>query len=318
VLVRRPTRTPGRALLVVAAACGLWAQGCKPTAADHLQRAKDALYEKDPHRALRHYREALDLLEKDDSPESMLMRARALRGAADTYFLELRDFRQAVSVYRELIQQCPESRESLEAHVILADILRGNFRDLRGAINELTAAIARNPPQSAELTYQVAKLYFELGDYQQCALEAQRVAARYETSAFVDDALFLRAQALSMLEDRKADAARGFEELARRHPDSDLAPHALLELGKLRAEQGEDERAIELWVEALQRHPDPAIVQASIARVRRRIASTTPDRVGDHAAAFDHLPAGHRPAGQPKTSIEAVGGSPEEAAGEGD
>jgi hypothetical protein len=100
-------------------------------------------------------------------------------------------FRQAVAVYRELIQQCPEARESLEAHVILADILRSNFRDLRGAINELTAAIARNPPQSAELTYQVAKLYFELGDYQQSALEAQRVFTRYETSAFVDDAMFL-------------------------------------------------------------------------------------------------------------------------------
>ena len=96
-----------------------------------------------------------------------------------------------VQLYRELINQCPESKEALEAHVILADILRNHFHDLRGAINELTAAIARNPPQSAELTYQVSKLYFELGDYQQCALEAQQVFTRYETSAFVDDAMFL-------------------------------------------------------------------------------------------------------------------------------
>lgn len=307
-----------RRLAPLVAACALWAQGCKPTAADHFTRAKDAVFEKDPHRALKHYYEALQLLEKDDSPEASLMRARALRGAADIYFLELRDPRQAVAVYRELIQQCPEARESLEAHVILADILRGNFRDLRGAINELTAAIARNPPQSAELTYQVAKLYFELGDYQQCALEAQRVFTRYETSAFVDDAMFLRAQALSMLDDRKPDAARGFEELARRLPDSELAPHALLELGKLRADQGENERAIELWVEALQRHPDPAIVQASIARIRKRIANTRPNRVGDFAEAFDHQMAARRSAPPPRTSIEAVGGSAEEAAGEGD
>lgn len=283
---------------------------CKETPADHFQKAKDAIFEKDPQSALKHYRAALDILEREDSPEAMLMRARALRGAADVYFLELRDMRQAVAVYRELIQQCPEAKETLEAHVILADILRVHFRDLRGAINELTAAIARNPPQSAELTYQVAKLYFELGDYEQCALEARQVLVRYETSAFVDDALFLRAQALSMLEGRKEEASKAFEDLIRSRPDSELVPHALDELGKLRAEAGEDEKAIEIWVEALKRHPDPVAVQASINRARKRLASTTPLKIGDMAEAFDHR-AG-RPT--PKTSIEAVGGTAAEAA----
>jgi tetratricopeptide (TPR) repeat protein len=300
-----------RRLLPAAAAAALWLSGCKETPADHFQKAKDAIYEKDPQSALKHYRAALDILEKDDSPEAGLMRARALRGAADVYFLELRDMRQAVAVYRELINQCPESKESLEAHVILADILRNHFRDLRGAINELTAAIARNPPQSAELTYQVAKHYFELGDYQQCALEAQQVFTRYETSAFVDDAMFLRAQALSMLEERKADATRAFEDLARNMPDSELAPHALDELAKLKAEAGEQEQAISIWVEALKKHPNPSEVQASINRARKRISRTTPSHIGDVGEAFDHMP-GRRAA--PKTSIEAVGGSAEEAA----
>lgn len=300
-----------RLLPLAAAAAALWLTGCKETPAEHFQKAKDAIYEKDPQGALKHYRAALDTLEKDDSPEAGLMRARALRGAADAYFLELRDMRQAVSVYRELINQCPESKEALEAHVILADILRNHFHDLRGAINELTAAIARNPPQSAELTYQVAKYYFELGDYQQCALEAQQVFTRYETSAFVDDAMFLRAQALSMLDDRKAEAAKAFEDLARSMPDSELAPHALDELAKLKADAGEDEQAIAFWVEALKKHPDPAAVQASINRVRQRISRTTPQKIGDIGEAFDHMPGRRVP---PKTSIEAVGGTAEEAA----
>lgn len=300
-----------RAALLAAAALAL--SSCKETPAEHFQKAKDGIFEKDPQGALKHYRAALDILDKDDSPEAGLMRARALRGAADVYFLEVRDLRQAVAVYRELIQQCPESKEALEAHVILADILRNHFHDLRGAINELTAAIARNPPQSAELTYQVAKHYFELGDYQQCALEAQQVFARYETSAFVDDAMFLRAQALSMLEERKADAARAFEDLARNMPDSELAPHALDELAKLKADTGDDVEAIALWVEALKRHPDPTAVQASINRVRQRISRTTPTHIGDIGEAFDHMP-GRRAAANPKTSIEAVGGTAEEAA----
>ena len=128
-------------------------------------------------------------------PEALVLRARALKGAADVYWLEQRKVKEAVSVYKELIQQCPESPEALEARIILADLLRVHYRDLRGAIDQLTAALQRNPPQGAELQYQVAKLYFELGDYAQCELEARKLAERFATSAYVDDALFLQAQA---------------------------------------------------------------------------------------------------------------------------
>jgi hypothetical protein len=95
-------------------------------------------------------------------------------------------------------------------------------------------------------------------------------------------------------------------------PDSELAPHALDEMAKLKAEAGEDKQAIAIWVEALKRHPDPTAVQASITRARQRIASTTPRQIGDVTEAFDHMRGRREP--PPRTSIEAVGGSPEEAA----
>lgn len=296
----------------VALAVGLL-PGCKKRPQDHLQDARMAIFEKDPSRALKEYRLALDVLEQDDSPEAQVMRARALKGAADVYYLELRDVRQAIAVYKELVAQCPESPEALEAHITLADLLRNRVHDLRGAISELTAALARNPPQGAELSYQVAGIYFELGDYQQCDLEAQKVISRFETSNYVDDAMFLRGQALAMQDHTKLEAQKVFEELAHRFPDSELAPHALYELGKLKAEAGENEQAIAIWVQALKNHPDPNVVQASIARVRARIANTTPmGKPGDHAAAFDHL----KQQPPPKNSLEAAGASAEEAAHE--
>lgn len=273
--------------------------GCKPDAQEHIRRAKDAVFEKRPREALANYLAALNQLARDDSPEAQVLRARVLRGAADLYYLELREIPEAISVYRELIQRCPEAPETLEARIHLAHILRAYGRDLRGAINELTAAIARNPPQSAELNYEVAKLYFELGDYRQCELEAEALAKKYETSAFVDDALLLRAQAISMMEGRRADAARAFQDLVDRFPQSELQPHALFELGKLRAEVGEHERAIEAWVASLERHPDPKVVQDAIARTRSRMLATTPGKIGDSKTAFDrHLVA--RPAPPPR------------------
>ncbi|MET0405014.1 MAG: tetratricopeptide repeat protein [Cystobacter sp.] len=308
-----------RSLLLLALAL---APGCaRDGATEHLQRARDAIFEKRPDEALVEYRKALDALRLDSSPQVPVLKARALKGAADVYWLELRKVKEAVSVYKELITQCPESPEAQESRVVLAELLRVHFRDPRGAIDQLTAALARNPPQGAELHYQVAKLYFELQDYQQCVLESRKLVERFTTSAFVDDSLFLLAQALHMQALQVAppdgpearrfrqEASLAYADLITRFADSELAPHALFELGKLKAEAGEHEKAIETWVLALKSHPEPAMVQDSIARVRRRLAATTPENIGSRISAFAKAPA--RP---PRNSVEAAGGSAEEAA----
>jgi tetratricopeptide (TPR) repeat protein len=271
--------------------------GCHKSADEYLHRAHEAAYRKDPQRALREFRLALDAVDRIETAGAQAVRARALRGAADIYYLELRDIPRAVEAYRELLQVCPEAPESIEGHIYLGDILKNHYRDLRGAIGELNAAVAHHAPQSAELSYRIAKMYFQLANYPQCVLEADRVVDRFGNSAFADDALLLKAQALSMMENKRADATRVLETLIDRFPDSELQPHALFELGKLHDEMGEPEKAIECWVEALRRHPDPAVVQAAILRVRKRIESQTPLRIGDHLSAFDRQrtrPAAHR------------------------
>lgn len=297
--------------------------GCRRNdAPSHLEAARAALYAQKPEVALSEYKLALDVLERNTSPEAVLYRARALRGAADLYAFQLHDPRRAVEVYRELIATCPEAPETMEGRLHLATLLRHDFRDIRAAIAELTAALARNPPQSAELAYTVATLYFELRDYQQVTIEADGVARKYEASAWVDDALYLKGQALSMMDGRKADAQRAWTELVERFPESPLKAHALVELGRLKADQGEGEKAIEYWVQSLSTHPDPKVVQTAIARVRAHLRATTPETVGDPMKAFDwgipgaNVGEGGKPLELPKSSAEAVGASKEEAARE--
>ena len=295
------------ALCVVFGACK------KNDAVTHLEAAKQALYEQKVEVALAEYKLVLDRLDRDDTAQANVYRARALRGAADLYAFQLNDSKRAVEVYRELITMCPEAPETLEGRLHLASLLWHDFRDLRGAIAEYTAALARNPPQSAELSLTVARLYFELQDYEQCELEAGKVATRFETSAFVDDAVYLRGQALGMMEGKKPEAQRVLSEFLQRFPDSDLRPHVLVELGRLKADT-EPEKAIELWIESLKSHPTPTAVQQQIALVRGRLRATTPDQVGDAVRAFDwdkYPVVEHRP--PPKTSAEAVGGTAEEA-----
>jgi len=282
-----------------------------------LEKGRDAVYAHKPNEALRWYHTALEGLERDDSPEAQVFRARALRGAGDVYYLELKDYRRAVEAYRELVQLCPEAPETLGARLHLADLLEREFHDLRGAIAALNDALARNPPQSAELAYRVAKIYFELGDYRQCELEAQRVATKYETSNYVDDAMMLKAQAVAMMEGRRADAIRMYQELVDKFPDSELQPHALFEIGKLTSDGGDTEKAIEVWIACLKRHPEPQAVQSVIAVARRQLRTSTPTAIGDAAKAFDRdIPGSFVPHRMPKSSIEAVGGTEAEAAAE--
>lgn len=259
---------------------------CRDESTDHMERARNALFERSPDEALVEYRKALDALKRDTSEAAQVQRARALKGAADVYRLELRKVKEAVSVYKELIAACPESPEAEEARIVLADLLRIHYRDLRGAIDQLTAALARNPPDGAELTYKIAKLYFELGNYEQSALEAHKVSERFPTSDKVDDALFIEGQALGMVESRRQEGIRVLTDLIARFPDAELTPHAAFELGRLREEGGDREKAIEVWVKALERHPHPEQVQAAIALARRRLAGEQPVVLG-RAAAFE-------------------------------
>ena len=306
-------RVSARLLLAPVLLWALASTGCAEDATARIRRARNAVFEKQPERALKEYRLALDLIERDDSAEAKVLQARALKGAADVYYLEVRDFRRAAEVYQELLRSCPEAPESLQARIQLADLLQVHFHDLRGAITALTGAIDRNAPESAELTYRVAKLYFELGDYQQASLESRRVQERYETSPYVDDAALLEAQSVGMMEGRAADAFRLLQGVVNTHPESELVPHALYELGKVKAEQGEREAAIDLWVRALERHPDPQLVQNSIARVRRQIAERTPAGVGNRTLALQRGPPPPIQMVKHRTSLEAAGGSAEDA-----
>jgi len=298
-----------RALILGVLACA----ACSATGSEHLARAREQVYARKPQAALREYRLALDAVERSEGAEAARIRAAALRGAADVYWLELHDVPKAVSVYRELVTQAPDAPETAEAHVVLAGILEAHYRDLRGAISEITAALAREPPTAPDLRYQVAKLYFELGDYQQAELEARTLVQKFPDSPLADDGWLLVAQSLSMREGMKAEAMTAYGTLIAKFPRSELVPHALFELGKLRGEAGDDAGAIQAWVQALERHPDPQVVQSAIARTRKRIAATTPRTLGSREIFQKPVP---QRVLQARTSLEAAGGSAEQAARE--
>jgi tetratricopeptide (TPR) repeat protein len=295
--MRRNLSLVGCALREISTLCALLAlaatTACTRSAEDHLRAAEDATYSGHPRKALNEYERAAELAAREDSAHAPLVQARALRGAADVCYLELREPARAAAIYRRLIRIHPDRPETLEARVNLAQILRGDLHDLRGAISELAAAVARQPPQAAGLRYEMATLYFELGDYRQCALESDAIIERYGNSAIAARAYFLKAEALAMIDGRTSEAILALEQLLERFPSSELHPHVLYQLGRLRAEAGDLEAAIEQWVLALKMHPNPSFIQSAISRARKRLEqATASDRVAQALVAnavFDGL-----------------------------
>jgi tetratricopeptide (TPR) repeat protein len=243
---------------------------CAGSAEDHLRAARDALFCSDARAAVKEYEQAIQLARADPSLQSRRLLISALREAADAYHLELRDPLRAVQLYRDLVSAGPAGSAAARAHVKVSEILRNDLRDVHGAIGELAEAMVADPSQSTQLRYLSAKLYFELGDYPRCVAECDSVRAEDPASPLAGRATLLKVDALSMIDGRSSEGIRDLEMLAERFPGSELEAQALYELGRMRANAGDLEAAIEQWVRALKMHPAPSLVQSTILRARKR------------------------------------------------
>ncbi len=285
-------RSPRRTLCLFFLAALAVTPGCNRTAEQHFRAAQDARYRGDPRAALLEYQLARQVAQGEHSPQAERIKTRALWEAGEACDAELRQPVQAAALYRELIGTHPDAPEALPARVKLAEILRRDLNDLPGAISQLAAAIALRP--SAGLHYELAKLYFAMGNYGPCAVECDAILQRYGSSSIAARAALLEAQALQMIDGRSSETIRLLEQLVAHVPSLELKALALHELGRMQGEAGDLESAIEQLVRALRTHPNPSIVQSAIASARRRLAqeSGAGDRVAEMIlanAVFDGL-----------------------------
>ena len=134
--------------------------------------------------------------------------------------------------------------------------------------------------------YRAAQDYFLLHDYAQTETELRLLLTRYPGSGMRVDAEMLLGAALA-LEGRRAEAIEQYGKVAREHPGAD-AGRAEFEIGKLYEEAGDCDKAEAALAHALADHPEPTVVAAALARVKRRVALRRPVDPHDHAAVFDH------------------------------
>lgn len=253
--------------------------GCARSPEQHLQAAQELVLRGHPYAATRHYRLARGLAKRTWPAGANRVTRQALWEEARVRYQDLRQPARAAALYRELIDMFPDAPEALHARVQLAEILRTELKDLPGAVAQLQGALAQQPAQAPMLRYELAKIYFQAGDYNACAAECETLLETGAgASSLAARAGLLRAQAVAMIGGRTSEAIRLLEELADRFPVSELGGLARHELGRMQAEAGLLDSAIEQLVRALKSHPYPSAVQAAIAIARRRLEGDARER----------------------------------------
>jgi len=256
------------ALLLLLPALG----ACPADPQVHLEKARELTFQRQPEAALREYDEVLSLLAKKDHRRVRDVLIPSLKGAGDLCYLELRQPERAIEYYRTLARRFPEALETLDARANLADLYRAQ-NDRRSSVAELAAIVLtfQDHPEVDRFQYLAAKDYFELGDYDQVAIEAKVLQSKYPNSTWADDVQLLIAAALAM-QGQREKAIEAYQEVEKRWPGSEMVPRAHYEEAKVLAEMEKEEEALELLVKALATHPDPKGVQLELARLRTRLA----------------------------------------------
>jgi tetratricopeptide (TPR) repeat protein len=241
-----------------------------PTTGSRLEGARELARTGKFDEAIRAYREVLASLDPTD-PSVRPERVAALADLGDLLYLEAGEPAAAADAYRRLILEGPTGPESRIARERLADIARRHLHDLPEAIAHEQALAASGQPGTDRFGYRAAKGYLELREYEQCRREARALLDAYPESEWADDALFLVATSWQ-IEGKHREAIGAFEEIRARFPGTEAAARALHGIGGEQLALGELEAALATFVEVLEIHPRPALVQPDIARVRELIA----------------------------------------------
>ncbi|RMG16643.1 MAG: tetratricopeptide repeat protein [Deltaproteobacteria bacterium] len=243
---------------------------CEDPALRALDEAQEASYRGDHERAKAILDASLESLRSRTDPEGLAARRRTLLLAGRTTQLFLRKPREALAYFERLADEFPEADETFEARVRMAEILSQDLGDRRGALAQWKALVASFPkrPETDLYQYQVVRTLFALGDYGPAHTEARILRERFPDSEYIDDVRMLEGQALASM-GQCGQAMETFQKVI--DSGSELAPRAKVEIADCLETLGRDKEALQIYLEALESHPEPRIVQMKIDRLQRRL-----------------------------------------------
>ncbi len=220
------------------------------------------------------YRKAVELYQAvlDEHPSDPLAGQAHFR-IGNTYYLFLRQEREAILTFRDLTKKDPSGPWGLRAQKKLGEIFEKGLEDYRQAIVEYQRLMNLSPSaaESEEAQLAVARCYFKLGDFTQAREEFEIFLERYPGSPRRDRALDGLASTCYVTR-RYQSAITYYRRVIDESQDQGLRAEAGFGIASCLEEAGSHQAALEQFMDIRGEHPNVELVQQRIDRLQEKLA----------------------------------------------
>ena len=207
------------------------------------------------------------------APTAMAVQARLAELGAGP----LHDPAQAIADYSHVVRRAPASAAAVHAQRQLADLYAGHVAQPEQAVAALRAAAATlgARQEGAQVRERLWATLLAMGQLDAAHAEASGIVERWPNAAEATRARLTMGRA-DYLAGRPRRALATLEALIEATGNRTVRAQAQVEAGNCYQELGDPSRALAAYHAALVAHPNPALVQGQIARLRHRLQHMAP------------------------------------------
>jgi tetratricopeptide (TPR) repeat protein len=234
------------------------------------RRGDDLLFARKYAEAARQSENALLELNERHDAGGLELRRQTLEKLGEVRHLYLNDAQGALRAYHAAAELSPGTDSAFESRLRVVTILRDRVGDASAAATELGSLIDAYPSRDGvdRLRLEHAQLSFRAGRYQQALESAMRVmksgkALEIEAASLV--------ASIHEVEGRTQDALRTYQGMLEMRLPEEMASNIRFEVGHCHEALGDLRSAIEEYQAAQRGSPNPALIEARLARVQARL-----------------------------------------------
>ncbi len=194
-----------------------------------------------------------------------------------THFKQ-QSYTAAIPAFRRFINAPTQDRRMVnDATLRMADAYFIN-KSYQNALDYYNRAINMNVIDTDYAVFQKGLVHGIMGNFEEKIASMRNLLNNYPRSSFADDGMYEMANSWLIL-DSNAQAKQYFQQLIERHPNSNYVQSAMLKTGLIHYNSGDDELALEMFMEVIKKFP--ATTQAQEALAAMEVIYVGLDRVDE-------------------------------------
>lgn len=196
----------------------------------------------------------------------------ALFNAGELNYLYLSEFDSALNTFRELLANYPWSDKCRPSQKYIAEIYMDKRHDYKQAIVEYQKAISYygGAEESEKFQYEIAKAYFNLGNFAQQRIELHLLLSRFPETKLTGEAYYQIANSF-YVEGKLDEAVQAYRKIIDVFPNTPLALESTFQLAACLEESEELKEAIELLEEIEGIYSNAKVIRQRIDRMKTRL-----------------------------------------------